>query len=172
MSQWNLLVNTLLLHIPLLTLTDRQTETESQIKQSVRHNPIGCFRNLAGTGSTLFSGRLFWRQPIWWWCTEYFYGQQVIWDLAGTGTTLFSCGLFWMEAADLVVMDRIFFRTEGYLRFGGNWLYISFGRSVLEAADWVVMARLWWRSDDYLRFGGNWPYIISGGLFWRQPIWW
>ncbi len=65
-----------------------------------------------------------------------------------------------MEADDLVVTDRLFLRTEGYLRFGGNWLYIVFGRNVLEAADWVVMARLWWLSDDYLRFGGNRLNII------------
>ncbi len=48
-----------------------------------------------GTGSKLFSGGLFWKQPIWWWRTDYFYGQQVIWNLGGTGTTLFSGGLFW-----------------------------------------------------------------------------
>jgi hypothetical protein len=47
-----------------------------------------------------------------------------------------------MEAANLVVTDRIFLRTEGYLRFGGNWLYIIFEQNVLEAADWVVTARL------------------------------
>ncbi len=60
----------------------------------------------------------------------------------------------------MVVTDRLFLRTEGYLRFSGNRLYIIFGRNVLEAANWVVTARLWWRSDDYLRFGGNWLYII------------
>jgi hypothetical protein len=47
-----------------------------------------------------------------------------------------------MEAADLVVTDRLFLRTEGYLRFGGNWLYIIFGQNVLEADNRVVMARL------------------------------
>jgi hypothetical protein len=47
-----------------------------------------------------------------------------------------------MEAADLVVTDRLFLQTEGYLRFGGNWLYIIFGWNVLEAAGWVVMAGL------------------------------
>ncbi len=50
--------------------------------------------------------------------------------------------LFWMEAANLVVTDRLFLQTEGYLRCGGNWLYIIFGQNVLEAANWVVTARL------------------------------
>ncbi len=30
------------------------------------------YPDLAGTGSTLFSGGLFWRHPIWWWQTDYF----------------------------------------------------------------------------------------------------
>jgi hypothetical protein len=47
-----------------------------------------------------------------------------------------------LEAADLVVMDRLFLKTKGYLRFGGKWLYIIFEWNIFEAADWVVMARL------------------------------
>jgi hypothetical protein len=35
----------------------------------------------------------------------------------------FPVDCFWMEAANLVVTDRQFLWTEGYLRFGGNWLY-------------------------------------------------
>ncbi len=111
--------------------------------------PTDCFggsSNLAGTGSTLFSDRLFWRQlkfgGNWHWLHIIF--QQIvleaaqIWrelaphyfptdcfggssDLAGTGSTLFSGGLFWRR-----------------LRFGGNWLHIIFQQTVLEAA------QIWW----------------------------
>jgi hypothetical protein len=79
---------------------------------------VDCFGNLEGTDSTLFSGRLFWRQlrfgrnwlhivfqqivlkaaQIWWelaphyFPTDCFGGSS---NLAGTGSTLFSGGLFW-----------------------------------------------------------------------------
>ncbi len=40
---------------------------------------------------------------------------------------------FWREIGfELVMMDRLFLRTAGYLRFGGNWHYIIFLRIVLE----------------------------------------
>jgi hypothetical protein len=35
-----------------------------------------------------------------------------------------------LEASDLVVTDRLFLRTAGYLRFGGNWHHIIFRRIV------------------------------------------
>ncbi len=57
-------------------------------------------------------------------------------DQITTGKERYSC-----LAIDCNVW-RLFLRTEGYLRFGGNWLYIIFGRNVLEAAGWVVTARL------------------------------
>ncbi len=86
--------------------------------------------DLAGTGSTLFSGRLFWRQlrfgenwlhitfrrilleaaQIWqelaphYFPVDCFGGSS---DLVGTGTKLFSGRLFWRQ-----------------LRFGGNWHHI------------------------------------------------
>ncbi len=37
-----------------------------------------------------------------------------------------------LEAANLVVMDRLFLRTAGYLRFGGNWHHINFLQIVLD----------------------------------------
>jgi hypothetical protein len=37
-----------------------------------------------------------------------------------------------LEAANLVVMDRLFLQTAGYLRFGGNWHHIIFLRIVLD----------------------------------------
>jgi hypothetical protein len=105
--------------------------------------PADCFggsSDLAGTGSTLFSSRLFWRQLrfdrnwlhiIFWrivleaaqiwrelaphsFPADCFGGSS---DLAGTGSTLFFGGLFWSR-----------------LRFGGNWLHIIFWQIVLEAA--------------------------------------
>ncbi len=69
--------------------------------------------DLAETGSTPFSGGLFWRQPIWWWRADYFYRQQIIWDLAGTGTTLFSGGLFWDQFfSDLRIFFGACFRSK------------------------------------------------------------
>jgi hypothetical protein len=37
-----------------------------------------------------------------------------------------------LEAANLVVTDRLFLRTAGYLRFGGNWHHIIFLWIVLD----------------------------------------
>jgi hypothetical protein len=37
-----------------------------------------------------------------------------------------------LEAANLVVTDRLFLRTAGYLRFGRNWHHIIFLRIVLD----------------------------------------
>ncbi len=51
--------------------------------------------DLAGTGSTLFLGGIFWRQLIGWWRPNFDDVQTIISDLAGTGSTLFSGGLFW-----------------------------------------------------------------------------
>ncbi len=102
---------------------------------------------MAGTGFTIFSGRLFWRQlrfdgnwlhiifqrivlevaQIWqelaphYFIADCFGGSS---DLAGTGSTLFSSGLF-----------------QRQLRFGRNWLHIEFGQIVLEAAQiWRELA--------------------------------
>ncbi len=75
---------------------------------------------MAGTGSTLFSGGLFWRQLRFGWNWLHIIFRWIvleaaqIWqelashyilgdcfggssDLAGTGTTLFSDGLFWRQ---------------------------------------------------------------------------
>jgi hypothetical protein len=102
--------------------------------------PADCFggsSDLAGTGSTLFLDRLFWRQvkfgvnwlniisrqiileaaQIWseltphYFPTDCFGGSS---NLEGTGSKLFSRGLFW--------------------KFGGNWLHIIFQQIVLEKA--------------------------------------
>jgi hypothetical protein len=37
-----------------------------------------------------------------------------------------------LEAVNLVVTNRLFLWTAGYLRFGGNWLYIIFLQVVLD----------------------------------------
>jgi hypothetical protein len=86
-------------------------------------------QNLAGTGSILYSGGLFWRQlrfggnwlhiifwqivleaaPIWRELASHYFPADCFGgstDLAGTGSTLISGGLFWRRH-----------------RFGGNWLH-------------------------------------------------
>ncbi len=62
----------------------------------------------------------------------------------------------------MVVMDRLFLRTAGYLRFDGNpgTTLFSCGLFWMEAADLVVTDRLFLWTEGYLRFGGNWLYII------------
>ena len=129
---------------------------------------------MAGTGSTLFSGRLFWRQLrfggnwldiIFWrivleaaqiWrelAPHYFpadcFGSSSV--LAGTGSPLFSGGLFWRQ-----------------LRFGGNWLHIIFLRIVLEAAQiWQELAPHYFPADCFgprriclFFLCGNYQYIF------------
>ncbi len=96
--------------------------------------PVDCFggsSDLAGTGTTLFSGGLFWRKlrfgrnwfhiifqrivleaaQIWQVLAPHYFPADCFGgssDLAGTGSTLFSGGLFWRQ-----------------LRFGGNWLFFQ-----------------------------------------------
>ncbi len=111
---------------------------------------------MVGTGSTLFSGGLFWRElklrgnwlhiifrqivleiaQIWrelaphYFPTDCFGGSS---NLEGTGSTLFSCGLFW--------------------KFGGNWLHIILQRIVYESAQ-----ILWELAPHYFPtdcFGGS-----------------
>ncbi len=41
-----------------------------------------------------------------------------------------------LEAANLVVMDRLFLWTAGYLRFGRNWHRIIFMQIVLDGGSW------------------------------------
>ncbi len=132
----------------------------------------------AGTGTTLFSGRLFWRQLRFGrnWLHIIFqrivYEAAQIWrelashnfpadcfgggsDLAGTGSTLISGGL---------VLRR--------LRFGGNWLHIIFRWIVLEAAQiWRELASHYFPADcfgDSLDLAGTSSTFFSGGLFLRH----
>ncbi len=148
--------------------------------------PVECFEgssDLAGTGSTFFSGGLSWRQLrfggnwlhiiIQWISLE----AAQIWrelalcyfpadcsggssELAGTGFTLLSGRLFWRQ-----------------LRFGGSWLHINFHQIVMEAAQiWRELTPhyfpgLFWRQ---LRFGMNWLQIIfwwivlEAAQIWRE----
>ncbi len=132
---------------------------------------------MAGTGSTLFSGGLFWRQlrfggtwlhiifrrivlevaQIWrelaphYFPSDCFGGSS---DVAGTGSTLFSGGLFWR-----------------WLRIGGDWLHIMFWRIVLEAAQiWRELAPHYFPVDSFggrLDLAGTGSTLFSGRLFWR-----
>ncbi len=74
-----------------------------------------------------------------------------------------------------VVMARLQWRSDDYLRFGGILLYIIFRWIVLEAANLVVADRLFLRTAGYLRFGRNWHHIIFrrivlGSIFFRLKI--
>ncbi len=139
--------------------------------------PTDCFwgsSNLEGSSSTLFSGRLFWRQLkfggswlhiIFWWiffkiwrelAPHYFpadcFGGSS--NLVGTGSTLFS--------------DRLFCRQ---LKFGGNWLHIIFRQIVLEAAQiWRELAPHSFLTDCFggsSNLEGTGSTLFSGGLIWK-----
>jgi hypothetical protein len=161
------------------------------------HFPADCFGNLEGSGSTLFSGGLFWRQlrfggnwlyiifqqivleaaQIWQELAPHYFPTNCFGDsshLEGTGSTFFSGGLLW--------------------KFGGSWLHIIFRRIVSKAAQiWWELApcyfpancfggssdlegtgstifskRLFWRQ---VKFGGNWLHIIFRQIvleIWRE----
>jgi hypothetical protein len=144
--------------------------TQIRRELALHYFKTDCFEgssNLEGTGSTLFSGGLFWKCGGNWL-------HIIIWrivlegssDLAGTGSTLFSDRLFWRQ-----------------LKFGGNWLPIIFQQIVLEAAQiWRELAPHYFPADRFggssnlegigstlfsnrlfWKFGGNWLHII----FWR-----
>ncbi len=126
---------------------------------------------MEGTGSTLFSDRLFWRQlkfggnwlhifqrivlEIWrdlaphYFPADCFGGSS---DSAGTGSTLFSNRLFWRQ-----------------LKFGRNWLHIIFQQIVLETAHiWRELAPHFFLADCYGNLEGVGSTLFSGGLFRKQ----
>jgi hypothetical protein len=130
---------------------------------------FGSSSNSAGTGSTLFSNRLFWRQltfggnwlniifrqivlEIWrelaphYLLEDCFGGSS---DLVGNGSTFFLGRLFWRQ-----------------LRFGGNWLHNIFGKIVLEADQiWRELAPIFFPADCFGNLEGNCSTLFSGGLF-------
>jgi hypothetical protein len=120
---------------------------------------MDCFggsSDLVGTGSTLFFGRLFWRQLKFGRNWLHIIFQQIVLEAAqimrelaphyfptdcfggssnleGTGSTFFSGGLF--------------------KKFGGNWLHIIFQQIVLVAAQiWRELAPHYFPADC---FGGS-----------------
>ncbi len=129
---------------------------------------------MEGTGSTLFSDRLFWRQlkfggswlhiifrgivlEVWRELTPHYFLADCFGgssDFAGTDSTLFSNGLFWRQ-----------------LKFGGNWLHIIFRQIVFEAAQiWWELAPYYFPADCFggsSNLEGTGSTFFSGGLFWK-----
>ncbi len=78
----------------------------------------------------------------------------------------------------MVVMDRLFLRTAGYLRYGGNWHYIIFRRIVLgsiffrlsEISRELALHYFWAECFGGSRFGGDGWIVMT----FRQlsQIWW
>ncbi len=141
--------------------------------------PADCFggsSNLEGTGSTLFSDRLFWRKlkfggnwlhiifrrivlEIWrelaphYFPADCFGGSS---NLAGTDSTLFSNSLFWRQ-----------------LRFGKNWLHIISKQIVLEAAQILrELAPHYFLADCSGNVEGTGSTLLSGGQFWKAAQIW
>ncbi len=151
---------------------------------------------MAGSGSTLFSGGLFWRRlrfsgnwchiilrwiileatQIWRELVPHYFPANCFGggsDLAGNGSTLFSGGLFWRQ-----------------FKFGKNWLLVIFWQIVLEAAQiWREMAPHYFPADCFgcgsdlagtgstlfyrwidLEAAQIWrelaPHYFTSGLFW------
>ncbi len=100
---------------------------------------------MAGTGSTLFSGGLAWRQL----------------NLAGTGSTLFSGRLFWGQLRFSGNWLHIIFRWIG-LEAAQIWRelaphyfpvdWFGGGSDLAGTGSTLFYSRLFWRQ---LRFGGN-----------------
>jgi hypothetical protein len=90
-----------------------------------------CFGNLEGTGSTLFSGGLFWRQLKLWELAPHCFPTDCFEDslnLEGTAPHYFPTDCFGgssnlEENGSTLFFDRLFWRQ---LKFGGNWLHIIF----------------------------------------------
>ncbi len=119
---------------------------------------------MAGTGSTFFSGRLFWRQLRFGgnWLQIIFrriVSDESSSDLLGTGSTLFFGRLFWRR-----------------LRFGGNWLNIIFRLIVFEET------QIWWELAPHYFLGdciggssdlaGTGSTLFSGRLFFEAAQIW
>jgi hypothetical protein len=66
-----------------------------------------------------------------------------------------------LEASDLVVMDRLFLLTAGYLRFSMNWHYIIFR--------WIVLGSFFFRIIGDL--AGTGSTLFLGGFFFEAANW-
>ncbi len=127
---------------------------------------------MEGTGSTLFSSRLFLKflenwlhvvfqrivlvtAQIWRELAPHYFPADCfggISNLAGTGSTLFFGGLFWRQ-----------------LKFGGNWFHIIFWRIVFKAAQiWRELVSHYFPADCFGNVEGTGSPLVSSGLFWRQ----
>ncbi len=124
--------------------------------------PADCFggsSDLAGTGSTIFSGGLFWRQLRFGRNWHHFIFHRIV---------LKAAQIRWELAPHYYPAD--FFLRQ--LRFGGNWLHIIFRRIVFEAAQiWWELAQHYFPADcfgDSKNFAGTGFTLFSGGFFLRQ----
>ncbi len=108
-----------------------------------------------GTGSTLFSGRLFRRQLRFGGNWLHIIFQQIVLEVSQ----------IWRELASH------YFLVDCFWKFRGNWLHIIFWWIVLEAAQiWRELAPHYFLTDC---FGGNWLHIIFPQIdLEAAQIWW
>ncbi len=102
--------------------------------------PADCFRgssDLAGTSSTLFSDRLFWRQLEFGGNWLHIIFRQIVFEVAQIWRELaphyFPADCFG-GSSNLEETGSTLFSGELFSKFGGNWLHIIFRRIVSEAA--------------------------------------
>jgi hypothetical protein len=114
---------------------------------------FGGSSNLEGTGSTLFSGKLFWKFGGNWLHIMFqqndLEAAQIWWELAPHyfPTNCFRGSSNLEGAGSLLYFDRLFWRQ---LKFGVNWLHISFGQIVLDAAQiWRELAPNYFPADCF-----------------------
>ncbi len=117
--------------------------------------PADCFggsSDLAGTGSTLFSDRLFCRQLKFRGNLLHIIFRQIVLEAAQIWRELaphyFPCGLIWRQ-----------------LRFGGSWLHIIFQQIVLEI--WRELTPHYFPADC---FGGNSDLAGTGSTLYLPTV--
>ncbi len=103
-----------------------------------------------------------WRQPIWWWRTDYFYRQKVIWDFAGTGSTLFLGGMFWRRPIGWWRPDCDDVQTM-ISDLGGTGSTLFSGKLFWRHPIW------WWRTDYFTdsRLSEIW-WELAPHYFWED----
>ncbi len=141
---------------------------------------------MAGTGSSLVSDRLFWRQLT-------LFSDRLFWRQFKFGGNWLHI-IFWQIVREIwrelalhyfpadcfqgssdfagtgstLFSDRLFWRQ---LKFGGNWLHIISRQIVLEAAQiWRELAPHYFPTDCFVgssNLDGTGSTLFFGGLFWK-----
>ncbi len=131
--------------------------------------PADCFggsSNSAGTGSTLFSIRLFWRPLRFGGNWLHIISRQIVWRQLKFGGNWLHIIFRQIVLEMLRELAPHYYPVDSFgrqLRLGGSWLHIIFRQIVLEAAQiWREMAPHYFPVNCFGNLEGTGSTLVSG----------